>query len=63
MNCCRIVGLRHPINPVLIHLNIRLYGFNRQRGSWGAYAEVAADDDTVKAVVYKDEQAVEELCE
>jgi hypothetical protein len=37
MNCCRIVGLRHAVNPALIHINIGLHGSNRQRGSWGAY--------------------------
>lgn len=37
MNCCRIVGLRLSVNPALIHITIGLHGFNRQRGSWGAY--------------------------
>jgi hypothetical protein len=29
----------------------------------GQAAEIAVDDDPIEAVVYKDEQAVEQLCE
>jgi hypothetical protein len=43
MNCCRIVGLRHSVNPALIHINIGLHGSNRQRGSWGAYQQTVIE--------------------